>query len=302
MTMQAAAVVILRFFTELGLLGLFGVLSLNLYAPAAFAALRPRRWILSLAGIGIVASAASIPMLAAQMSGELSGALDVQTLKDVAFGTAAGLTLLGRIGLMGLCLAACASPWSGCQSVRGVVTVLSSFAVLSLGFSGHAAAGEGVVGWIRLLADGLHAVAACVWLGALVGFLALARSRDLDRNGELHHALRSFSGLGSFVVGALVITGAANIAFSTSGMIGLSSLDPGWLALLIAKLVLFGAMLALAALHRFRLTPALLSSDRAGQAAAIRQLRQTLLLETAVGVAILVIVAVLGRLAPLAAN
>jgi putative copper resistance protein D len=302
MTMLAAGTVILRFLTELGLLGLFGILSLDLYAPAAFRAVHPRRWILSLAGLGVLASAATIPMLAAQMSGELFGGLDRQTLKDVAFGTAAGLALLGRIGLLGLCLAGTASLWSGCRSVHLVVTVLSGCAVLSLGFSGHSAAGEGAVGWVRLLADGLHALAAGVWLGALVGFLAMARSRDLDRDRELHHALQCFSGVGSFVVGALVITGAFNTAFSTSGMIGLSSLDPGWLALLIAKLVLFGAMLALVALHRFRLTPALLSSDRAGQAAAIRQLRQTLLLETTVGVAILVIVAVLGRLAPLSAN
>jgi putative copper resistance protein D len=302
MTMIAAVVVIVRFLTELGLLGLFGVLSLNFHAPAAFAALRPRGWILSFAGLGILASAVSLPMLAAQMSGELSGGLDAPTLKDVTFGTAAGLALLGRLGLLGLCIAGTASPWASRQWVRLVMTILSSCAVLSLGFSGHAAAGQGVIGWVRLLADGLHALAAGVWLGALVGFLALARSRAVDRDGELHHALQSFSGLGSLVVGTLVITGAANIAFSTSGMIGLSSLDPGWLALLVAKLVLFGAMLALAALHRFRLTPALLSSDRVGEAAAIRQLRQTLLLETAVGVAILVIVAVLGRLAPLAAN
>jgi putative copper resistance protein D len=299
MTMLAAGIVILRFLTELGLLGLFGVLSLNLYAPAAFRALHPRRWILSLAGLGVLASAATIPMLAAQMSGELSGGLDTQTLKDVTFGTAAGLALLGRIGLLGVCLAGTASPWAGRQSERLVVTVLSSCAVLSLGFSGHAAAGEGVIGSVRLLADGLHALAAGVWLGALVGFLAMARSRVLDPAGELHEALQRFSGLGPLVVGVLVITGAANTAFSVSGMTGLSSLDLGWLALLIAKLVLFGAMIAFAALHRYRLTPALLASDPDGQAAMIRHLRRTLLLETAAGVAILAVVAFMGRLPPL---
>jgi putative copper resistance protein D len=302
MTMLAAVVVILRFLTEFGLLGLFGVLSLDFYAPAAFKALRPRRWILSLAGIGVLASATSIPILAAQMSGELSGVLESQILKDVVFGTAAGLALICRIGLLGFCLALTASPAAHRQSMRVVVTTLSSAAVLSLGFSGHAAAGEGVVGWARLLVDGIHALAAGLWLGALIGFLALAWSRDLDSDEELHDALRGFSGLGSFVVGVLVITGAANTFFSARGMTGLTSLNPGWLGLLIIKLVLFGAMLALAALHRFRLTPALTASDLAAQSSTIRQLRRTLLLETATCVAVLTVVAMLGHLAPLATN
>lgn len=110
MTMLAIVDVFLRFLTELGLLGLFGILGLNLYAPVALAALKPRRWLLSLAGVGVLASAASIPMLAAKMSGELSGGLDGQILKDVVFGTAAGLALLWRIGLLGLCLAGTAWP------------------------------------------------------------------------------------------------------------------------------------------------------------------------------------------------
>lgn len=302
MTMLAAVVVTLRFLTELGLLGLFGVLSLNFYAPAAFAALHPRRWILSFAGIGVLASATSIPMLAAQMSGELSGVLDSQILKDVLFGTAAGLALVCRIVLLGLCVVRTALPGDDRRATHIVLTTLSSAAVLSLGFSGHAAAGEGIVGWARLLVDGIHALAAGLWLGALIGFMALAWSRDLDKDEELQDTLRRFSGLGSLVVGVLVVTGAANTFFSTIGMTGLASLNPGWLVLLTTKFVLFAAMLVLAALHRFRLTPALTASDLAGQSATIWQLRRTLLLETATCVAVLAVVAMLGHLAPLATN
>ena len=70
--------------------------------------------------------------------------------------------------------------------------------------------------------------------------------------------------------------------------------------LLVAKLVLFGLMLALAASNRFRLTPALGSAVETGQpsVAAMSALRRSLLVETGLGLALIGVVAVMGTLPP----
>jgi putative copper resistance protein D len=70
--------------------------------------------------------------------------------------------------------------------------------------------------------------------------------------------------------------------------------------LLVAKLVLFGLMLALAASNRFRLTPTLGSALETGQpsVAAMSALRRSLLIETGLGLALIGVVAVMGTLPP----
>ncbi|MDP9086357.1 MAG: CopD family protein, partial [Pseudomonadota bacterium] len=69
--------------------------------------------------------------------------------------------------------------------------------------------------------------------------------------------------------------------------------------LLVTKILLFGAMLALAALNRFRLTPrfeqAMASDDHVS---AMGALRLSLSFETGCVIAILALVAMLGTLAP----
>jgi copper resistance protein D len=69
--------------------------------------------------------------------------------------------------------------------------------------------------------------------------------------------------------------------------------------LLIAKLVLFAAMLALASLNRFRLTPGFERSIAAADhARALGALRVSLAVETACAVVILALVGWLGTLEP----
>jgi putative copper resistance protein D len=74
--------------------------------------------------------------------------------------------------------------------------------------------------------------------------------------------------------------------------------------LLSLKLVLFVAMLGLAAANRFRLNPALaasLNSDEA-QEPALAALRRSLLVESSLAFAVLGLVAWFGMLAPVSAQ
>ncbi len=63
-------------------------------------------------------------------------------------------------------------------------------------------------------------------------------------------------------------------------------------------------MLGLAAANRFRLTPRLAAAIGAGgpTAAAVADLRRSVLVETSIGVLVLVLVSLLGALAPLSSQ
>lgn len=87
-------------------------------------------------------------------------------------------------------------------------------------------------------------------------------------------------------------------------LIGPSHLGALWTTayggLLLAKLVLFGAMLCLAAANRYRLTPRLAEAlNRSGGAApAVTALRTSVMLEFALAVLVLAAVSWLGALMP----
>lgn len=159
---------------------------------------------------------------------------------------------------------------------------------------GHAGAGEGGMGWAHCLSDGLHAVAAAGWFGALLALTGgVIRRVSAERSAV---ALHRFSIFGTIFVATLVVTGAVNTVM-IAGWSGLPTLA-GTLygGLLIAKIALFGGMLLLAAANRWRLTPRL---ERDG-VAALPALRRSLTLETTLALAIMALVAALGTMDPTA--
>ncbi|QEI04855.1 c-type cytochrome [Pigmentiphaga aceris] len=114
---------------------------------------------------------------------------------------------------------------------------------------GHAAASDQT--WISI-AHGIHILAAAMWLGALLPLLLTVRQLA---PAVAVLALRRFSGVGSVAVTALAGS-ALSLAWEwAGGWVGLVSTDYG--RLLLAKLVLLVGLLGLAALHRWRLVPAL---------------------------------------------
>jgi copper resistance protein D len=105
--------------------------------------------------------------------------------------------------------------------------------------------------------------------------------------------------VGTLVVAILVITGLINswLLVGPANFTALGTTLYG--LLLLAKLVLFAAMLGLASLNRFRLTPAfersIAMNDHDG---ALMTLRVSLAVETTYVIGILALVAWLGTLAP----
>ncbi|PTQ12689.1 copper resistance protein CopD [Sphingomonas oleivorans] len=301
-------IIFTRFALYADLMLLFGLAAFGLYAlrgaergPGGAIAFRP--WLAGGAVAGLLLSAAGMLLLVAGMLGASPFEVDRETFDMVATGTPVGKSWLVRVAMLGLALLAAFAAGRGPAASLAAVALLSGVALSTLAWTGHGAMDEGMIGWAHLGADILHLLASGIWIGALIGLLLLV-FRPLDRADAAHlrlsrRALDGFSTIGTVVVGTLLITGLVN---------GWLLVGPGHLLdmatglygqLLLGKLALFVAMLLLAALNRFRLTPAFAQALATGDhQAALFTLRRSLAVETGCAVAILASVAWLGTLAP----
>lgn len=127
------------------------------------------------------------------------------------------------------------------------------FAGLSYAASGHAVTAPPQA--VSLPAMALHGMALVWWMGLLVPLLADLRHPEADLR------LRRFSTVAVPLVGGLVLSGGwLTWAQSAGDLAGLAT--TGWGQILLAKLVLVGALLALALHNRQRLTKALAPAIR----------------------------------------
>ena len=255
-----------------------------------------------LAAAALTLTAASMLGLLAQtavLAGSLSEALRAESLAAV-IEMGLGKSAIARAMLA--CLAAglvLAMPRG--RSLWLAVGSLGSLATVTFAWMGHGAVTEGAGHDLHLIADILHSLAAALWIGALVGFLAMLFGRDAEQDApQLHDALGRFSTVGVWAVFTLVATGLVNSWFLVGTDFGAAA-SANYGRVLAIKLLLFAGMLVVAALHRFRLVGALrreLGSGSTRLPKALRTLRRTMLLEAAFGVAVLAAVAWLGTLEP----
>jgi putative copper resistance protein D len=218
-------------------------------------------------------------------------------LTQTAFGDAWMLRLEAALLLAVLLLLPKPNP--GLAFATDIICALLAAALAaSLAWAGHAAATEGLDGTVHLASDALHLVAAGAWLGALWPLsILLGRAREAGDPASAaiaYQATRRFSILGMSSVAAILASGVVN----TYEILGAEvfSLRTEYNRLLLAKIGLFGAMAAIAAVNRQRLTPRL--SDERDRTRAMQQLRLNSLTEAGLGLLILAIVAVLGRIPP----
>lgn len=248
---------------------------------------------LGLIGLALAAGAASawwaLESVAAMAGLPLSG-LDRETVSVVLAATPLGTVLEWRLtALAGLVVAALVP----LRHTRRLLLVLAGAAALcTMAWTGHAGATEGGAGTLHRAADVVHLLAAATWLGALLTFLAHA----FGRAEGFEHELAAFARTGTGIVALLLLTGVVNTLSIAGWPLDAAHLTSPWGLLLGVKLALFGAMLGLAAINRWRLTPALASAD----ATARRHLRISLLVETGLGLGVVAVVAMLGVLDPAA--
>jgi putative copper resistance protein D len=186
------------------------------------------------------------------------------------------------------------SPW-----LEAAAAILAAAFAGTLAWSGHAAGGLGGEAILHPAADVLHLIAAAAWVGALVPLIVLfaAAGADDASLAMARTATARFSILGIASVGMLLATGIVNTFYLAGSVPALLHTDYG--RLLLIKIALFLAMVAIAAVNRFRLTPQLV--QQAGIVArrdALRKLRRNAAIEALAGAIVIAIVATLGTMPP----
>jgi putative copper resistance protein D len=288
---------------------LAGVSFFPLYAYAdaePVVLLRRRQGVLLAAAITALLSALLwLAFAVANMSGTLADVADREVLwtvlNETTFGRVWTARLVLSIIMVGLF-------WNRIVSTfrrrRDLITpVLAAVLLISLAGVGHAQIEEGIAGIVHVVSDAAHLLAAGAWLGGLVplGYILLLHGRESGstQKGELNETLLRFSGMGYVAVAALMGSGLLNSWFLIGNVSSLFATPYG--QLLIVKLFLFAGMLALAVSNRFWLVPSLTEGredDRNGSTAWIGKLRNHVLGEQFLGLAVLLVVSVLGTMQP----
>src|SRR6202011_6385255 len=188
----------------------------------------------------------------------------------------------------------------GCAAAVRAAALLGALAL-----AGHGGATPGAAGAVHLMADMAHAIAAGIWVGGLLPLallLAAARSTsDAPALDAARDATRRFSNLGLVSVATLLATGIVNTIFLAGSVPALLGTPYG--QLLSLKILLFLAMVAIAAVNRLKLTPRLsvhdpekwvpvFGTDHAQTigSSALRRLTRDASIEAALGLVIVIIV------------
>ncbi|MBI1774064.1 MAG: CopD family protein [Proteobacteria bacterium] len=180
--------------------------------------------------------------------------------------------------------------------------ILAAALLATLAFAGHAMSRSGIEGMVHLSADLVHLLASGAWLGALPPLVhLLTPPAAIVRSGSLtvaQVATRRFSILGIVSVSALVLTGLVNSWFLVGNVPAL--LGTAYGRLLLVKLALFALMLSLAAVNRSKLTPHLhaTASGFNGVPAPWKCLRRNAAMETALGLALLLVLGMISTSTP----
>ncbi len=296
---------LLRFLQYALLLGLFG------WAGFPTVWLRSANWVPARSGrkaaivaAGLAPFASTGLMLAsiAAMMGQPLAALDWPMIEAMTLSTDMGWAFLARTGLL---FAGLVSLIIGRSAGLPIAAICFAAALMTLAWSGHAAATEGILGWVHRLANGVHLLAASLWLGAIGWFahLSIIAHRDPERVPVAPSlaAMHGFAPLGVVLVAAVSITGFINAQLIFGLENSAATLTTSYGILLFVKIVTVGAMLAFGAHNARASRRCVLIDASAGRdySAALSALRRSLAFEMILGIVVVGLVAILGMLSPM---
>jgi len=205
-----------------------------------------------------------------------------------------------RFVLVMLCLATLMRRREDVRWENALAVGITLLLAATLAWAGHGSATPGELGYVHILADMLHLVAAAAWLGGLLPLVMTLAWILQPAEGDLVlvNLLHRFSTFGIVAVSGLVVSGTLNTLFIPADVASILSSRYG--QLLTVKLVLFLVMIGFAAVNRSKLTPALASAGAHGvlRADIARRIRRNTLAELALGIVIVVLTGWLGIMTP----
>jgi putative copper resistance protein D len=234
-------------------------------------------------GAALLAALVWLVLETAAMADTRSLAETVATIPSVLLGTRFGQVL--ALQVLALAGAAAATACGG----RGVAAIFAGLAALLEAGHSHAFAMTHGVS-VLLVSQALHLLAAGGWLGGLLPLMIVVRESPL---GIASLAARRFSTLALVAVVFLAVTAFFQGIVLSGGLKGLTGTAYG--AVLLIKTLLFAALIALAAINRLRMTPAL--AGPRGETSR-RLLGVSIGLETALGLCAVLAASVLSSLEP----
>ncbi|AIG05369.1 copper resistance D [Pseudomonas fluorescens] len=282
-------------------LGLFGLYGLKAAERQPGVVLNFKGWLAGTAAVGVLLSVLSLLWMTWAMSGVEQWQALGPHLQMMLWQTELGLTWMLRIGAL---LVAAVAVFLSAGSLW-LPTLGGAIALSTLAWAGHGAMDDGALRLWHLGSASVHLLAAGAWVGALAAFgllLLPCNMGDAQRVRVLTRAVAGFEVVGTVVVVVLIVTGVVNYLFIVGPTLqGIASSTYGLLFSL--KLALFGGMLAMAALNRWRLGPLLQRAVDAGDyTMARRALRRSMQVECGAVLLILGLVAWLGTLGPMASD
>jgi copper resistance protein D len=268
-----------------------------------FYALRPQTIMLELARLrGTVRLAALIAFLSGiawaaaslvNITGDIDSLFDRETLAAFLFDTGFGkVWALRLLLLMATLLVAFIAGAGLCARnfATALIALLAALLLISQAWIGHPAASTGGERNLVILGYALHVLGAGAWLGGLLPLWLIVRGRNAhDRSIDI--ALRRFSAVGMFAIAIILAGGLVNLWARWNSLDAL--LASAWGKVLVAKLIGFVALVAVAIVNRFVLMPRLPM-----QASPRTRLMRNVVAEQAGGLAILAAAAILGILPP----
>lgn len=210
----------------------------------------------------------------------------VSTSKTILFETDFGPVWLVRLAFALLLVFFAASRISTVATLALATVVLGSQA-----WVGHAAIG----GTTHRVVQIAHLLPAGAWLGGLLPLALSLRqiARETADRGKSLDILMHFSAMGIVSVAMITLTGALN----TWLVIGrIPNLSDDYDQVLIFKIAMFIAMLALALFNRLHLLPKLRAPSDGG--IVLRLLLWSVLLEQVIGVSIILAASIMGQTSP----
>lgn len=246
----------------------------------------------------VVSAVLMLASIAAMMAQPLT-TLDWSVIEAMTMTTDMGWAFLARIGLLGTGFVALVA------ERRVAAALCFGAALITLGWSGHAAATEGAVGIVHRIGNGVHLLAAGLWLGAIGWFvyLTVVAHRYPGRVSPVAvlTAMHRFAPLGVALVAFVSITGLLNAHLIFGLENSAATLMTSYGVLLAAKVVIVGGMLALGA-HNARVSRRGLAPDQDAEQSydvALATLRRSLPVELMLGIVVLASVASLGMWSPM---
>ena len=239
----------------------------------------------------------------------LSESIDLGTIVNVLTGTRFGIVWLFQMALSCLLALVMSTDFrrrfkNNSAGLCVTELLLSTTLLTMMAAAGHASAAEGVTLFIQLTTDGLHLLAAGVWLGGLIPlalFFSWAKAaREPSIFGIAQKATARFSRLGFASVVLLLVTGLVNAWYLVGGIPPPLGTTYGYL--LLAKLGILIPLMGLASRNRWHLKPRLANlaahSEFEKIPALLARLQRGVIAEVSLGAVILLIVGMMGITPP----